>query len=112
SRSRVRNPKERVSAERDIPRGGAMDKTTEKIARYATSLSYEDLTPAALRATKKLLVDTIGCAIGAHDSEPARIARRVAAGKSSARPARVWCSGERSSIEAAAFANGVMVRYL
>lgn len=89
-----------------------MDKTTEKIARYATSLSYEDLTPAALRATKKLLVDTIGCAIGAHDSEPARIARRVAAGKSSARPARVWCSGERSSIEAAAFANGVMVRYL
>ena len=89
-----------------------MDKTTEKLASYATGVRYEDLTPAAVRATEKLLIDSIGCAIGGYDSEPARIARRVAERSSSLPPARVWGSGSRSSIEAAAFANGVMVRYL
>jgi 2-methylcitrate dehydratase len=89
-----------------------MDKTTEKLASYATSLRYENLTPEAVRVTEKLLLDTIGCAIGGYRSEPARIARRLAARASSVPPARVWGSGEPSSVEAAAFANGVMVRYL
>ena len=89
-----------------------MDKTTEKLASYATSLRYEDLTPQAVHVTEKLLLDTIGCAIGGYHSEPGRIARRLATRSSSVPPARVWGSGELSSIEAAAFANGVIVRYL
>jgi len=89
-----------------------LDKTTEKLASYATSLRYEDLTPQAVHVTEKLLVDTIGCAIGGYHSEPGRIARRLATRSSSVPPARVWGSGELSSIEAAAFANGVIVRYL
>ena len=89
-----------------------MDQTTAKLANYATSLSYEDLTPEALRMTGKLLLDTVGCAIGGYHSEPARIARRVASRKSGHPPVRVWGSGEMSSMDAAAFANGVMVRYL
>jgi 2-methylcitrate dehydratase len=89
-----------------------VDKMTKTIARFATSLRYEDLTPDAVRATEKLLLDTFGCAIGAYDSEPAQIARRLAARVSSDPPSRVWGSGELSSVEAAAFANGVMVRYL
>jgi len=89
-----------------------MDQTTAKLADYATSLRYEDLTPEALRMTGKLLLDTIGCAIGGYHSEPARIARRVASRKSGHPPVRVWGSGEMSSTGAAAFANGVMVRYL
>jgi 2-methylcitrate dehydratase len=89
-----------------------VDRTTEKLVRYATTLRYEDVTPAAVRMTEKLLIDSIGCAIGGYHSEPARIARRVAARAASVPPARVWGSGETSSIEAAAFANGVMVRYL
>jgi len=89
-----------------------LDKFTASLADYAGSLAYEDLTPAAIHATKRLLVDTFACAIGAYDSEPASIARRVAARQSSVPPARVWGSGAASSVEAAAFANGVMVRYL
>jgi 2-methylcitrate dehydratase len=89
-----------------------LDKTTEKIASYATSLRYQDLTPEAVRVTEKLLLDTLGCAIGGYHSEPARIARRLAARVSSTPPASVWGSGESSSVDAAAFANGVMVRYL
>ena len=89
-----------------------MDRTTAKLADYATSLRYEDLTAEALRMTGKLLLDTIGCAIGGYHSEPARIARRVASRKSGHPPVRVWGSEEMSSMDAAAFANGVMVRYL
>ena len=89
-----------------------MDKITEKLASYATTLRYENLTPNAVRVTGKLLLDTLGCAIGGYRSEPAQIARRLAARSSSVPPARVLGTGELTSIEAAAFANGVMVRYL
>ena len=89
-----------------------MDKITEKLADYATTLRYEQFTPNALRATKRLLLDTLGCAIGGYRSEPARIARRLAARSRSEPPARVLGSGELTSIEAAAFANCVMARYL
>ncbi|HEX2829130.1 MAG TPA: MmgE/PrpD family protein [Burkholderiales bacterium] len=89
-----------------------MDRTTAHLAEYATGLRYEHLTTDAVRATETLLLDSIGCAIGGYHSEPARIARRIAARASSTPPATVWGSGASSSVEAAAFANGVMVRYL
>ena len=89
-----------------------MDKTTEKLAGFATSLRYEDLSPETVRITGKLLIDTLGCAIGGYRSEPSRIARRLAAKETSVPPARVLGSGALTSIEAATFANSVMVRYL
>ena len=89
-----------------------MDKTTEKLATYVTSLRYEDLPPTAVRATQKLLLDTLGCAAGGYRSEPSLIARRLAARSSSEPPAHVWGTGQLTSVEAAAFANGVMARYL
>lgn len=85
---------------------------TARLAGYATSLRYEDLTEDAIHAVEKILVDTIACAVGAYDTEPARIARRLATRANSVPPAQVWGSGALSSMEAAAFANGVMIRYL
>ena len=89
-----------------------MDKTTETLARYVTSLSYENVTPAAIHETKKRLIDSFGCAIGGYHSEPAQIARRLAATSNGVPPARVLGSGDLTSMEMAAFANSVMVRYL
>lgn len=89
-----------------------MDKTTEKLARYVTGLRYEDLSPAALHMTKKLLLDALACAIGGYRSEPSRIACRLAAQASGLPPARVLGSGALTSMEAATFANSVMLRYL
>ena len=89
-----------------------MDKTTHTLASYAARLTFEDLTPAAVRETKRRLIDSIGCAIGGYSSEPAAIARELA-GATSGRPAaRVLGSGAATSMEMAAFANAVMVRYL
>ena len=89
-----------------------MDRITEKLAGYATALRYAQLTPNALRATQRLVLDTLGCAVGGFKSEPAAIARRLAARASGKPPARVLGTGELTSIEAATFANCVMARYL
>ena len=55
-----------------------MDRTTETLARYATSLRYADLGAPTVQAAKRHLIDSLGCAIGGYGSEPAVIARRVA----------------------------------
>jgi 2-methylcitrate dehydratase len=89
-----------------------MDKTTETIARYVTALCYEDLTPGALHMAKKLLIDAIACAVGGYRGEPSAIARRLATQVSGTPPARVLGSGALTSMEAATFANSIMVRYL
>ncbi len=89
-----------------------MDKTTEKYASYAASLSYGDLTPGAIHAVKRSVVDSIGCVFGAFNAEPAKAVRRLASQVSASRPATVIGTRVKSSPEWAGFANGVMIRYL
>ncbi len=84
----------------------------EQLAAYASSLRYEDLPAEVVRQAKRLIVDTVGCALGGYASEPATIARDLAATVTSTRPATVMVSGQRTSPDLAAFANGVMIRYL
>ena len=89
-----------------------MDNTTSTLAGFVAGLTYEQLTPAAIGAIKNRLIDSIGCAIGGYSSEPAAIARRVAAESSGKPSARIFGTGAATSMEMAAFANAVMVRYL
>jgi 2-methylcitrate dehydratase len=84
----------------------------EILAQYATTLKYEDLPPEVVRLAKRVIIDTLGCAIGGYSAEPSQIAVRLAAGVSAANAATVICSGARTSPELAVFANGVMMRYL
>src|SRR6185295_13042723 len=89
-----------------------MDKTTATLASYAARLTFDDLTPAAVHQLKKRLVDSIACAMGGYVSEPAAIARELAAATSGRPAARVLGAGTATSMEMATFANAVMVRYL
>ena len=89
-----------------------MDRTADLLADYASSLTYEDLTPEAAHHVRRRLLDSLGCALGAYNSEPARIARKLAGQISHSQPARVIGSGQATSPDMAAFANTVMVRYL
>src|SRR5438552_880338 len=85
----------------------------ERFADYAATLRYEDLTPEAIHEAKRRLLDSLGCAMGALHSEPAFIARDLARTvTSNTHPATVIGTGQRSSPELAAFANGVLFRYL
>ena len=89
-----------------------MDRTTQKLAGYIASLTWEDLPASTVHEAKRRLIDSIGCAIGGYPSEPARIARALAAEASSTPSARILGSGASTSIEMAAFANTCAIRYL
>jgi hypothetical protein len=87
-------------------------KIAETLARYATSLIYEDLPPEVVRVAKRIIIDSIGCGIGAFSAKTSQIANKLAAGVSAVRGATVMCSGVKTSPELAVFANGTMIRYL
>ena len=89
-----------------------MDHTTELISSYATSLSYSDLTPEAIHATKRSIIDNLGCAMGGYLAEPSKIARRLAGLVSSELPSRILGTAQRSSSDMAAFVNTAMATYL
>jgi 2-methylcitrate dehydratase len=89
-----------------------MTTLAETLAAYAANLKFEALPTAVVRQVKRTTIDTLGCAFGGYDSEPAKIARELAALVGSSKPATVLGSGQRTSVELAAFANDVAVRYL
>src|SRR5262245_54303594 len=95
-----------------IRTGHPMQTLAERLATYATTLKHEDLPAEVVHRTKRIVMDTLGCAIGGYDSEPARMARDLAALVTSSRPATILCGGQKTSMDLAVFANGVAIRYL
>jgi len=89
-----------------------MDSMIEQLAEYAVGLRYKDLTPEAVHECKRRLIDTLGCLAGGFGARPSVIARTLARRGRGEPPARILGTQERSTPELAAFANGVMMRYL
>jgi len=89
-----------------------MDATTEHLSDYTHRLSYADLPPEAIHQVKRTLIDTLGCAAGAFDGEPAVIAMRMASRIKGEPSSRILGSSQKTSTDFAAFANTVLVRYL
>ena len=89
-----------------------MSTIVEQLSSYAATLRYEDLPPEVVEQAKRLIVDTIGCALGGFHSEPASIARDIAGTVTSSEPATIMVSGRQTSPDLATFANGVAIRYL
>ena len=89
-----------------------MDASVALIAEYAHALRFADLPAAVVHQCKRCVVDTFGVALGAFDANPAvpraswRSVRAITAG------ARILGTAHRTLPELAAFANGVMARYL
>ena len=84
----------------------------ERLSAYSRSLRYQDLPADVVHQAKRMIIDSIGCALGGYGGEPSSIARSIAATVTSSRPATVIGSGQTSSPDLACFANGVMLRYL
>ncbi|MFH1517810.1 MAG: MmgE/PrpD family protein, partial [Pseudomonadota bacterium] len=89
-----------------------MDRIVDSMASYAVNLSYADLPKEVVARAKHLILDAVGCALGAFPSPPATIARAVAAGVKSDTPATIMVGGQKTSPDLAAFVNGSMIRYL
>ena len=84
----------------------------EMLARYATELKYEDLPEDIVRTAKRTILDTFGCAFGGYNAGPSQIAIKLASDVTAKQAATVLCNGIKTSPDLAAFANGVMIRYL
>jgi 2-methylcitrate dehydratase len=89
-----------------------MDQTTVRIRDYACGLTYEDLPQDVVHQVKRTLIDTLGCAMGGFEAQPSVIARRLAQHMTGDMASRIIGTTGSSSPDMAAFANGVMVRYL
>ena len=82
-----------------------------RLARYAVELDPEDLPEHVTACVRRRFLDSLACAVGAYDSPP--VAAAVAVGRAVPVPAStILGTGLRTTPDLAAFANGVMVRFL
>ena len=90
-----------------------MPALTESIAAFVAGICYADMPREDVRAVKRLVLDTLGCALGAADCAPARMLqpwlRPPANGGDSA---TLIGSGRTVSLDSAILHNGAQVRYL
>jgi len=90
-----------------------MDLTTTRLVDFALSSMHDDLSQATVIACKKSLLDSFGCAIaGFHTPLTQKVIKLSSLYSHSKTHAGIWGTNTRSSIEMAAFANGVMLRVL
>jgi len=89
-----------------------MPNIAEQLAHYAANLHYRDLPPETAHLAKRVMIDTLACALGGYHSKPSQIARDMAATVTSTQPCTVIGSVQNTSPDLATFANGVMIRYL
>ena len=88
------------------------DATTERLVAYTEKARYDALPAETIHQTKLRLIDTFASAMGAFDEPLSEMARKVASRTRGDVEATVWGTKLRTTPEAAAFANGVMVRLL
>ena len=88
-----------------------MDKLTGQIATFANGLKFDDLGDDIAHAATQRLIDALGCAVGAHDCQPAEIGRRLAAGQTAGKFAgRTLFKDVTLPVEIAGFINATMIR--
>lgn len=89
-----------------------MDATTERLVDFAMQAEFKALPALSVHECKRRLIDTFGCAVGAYEEPLSRSARAIARHYSGTPNASVWGSALQTAPEVAAFANGVMLRFL
>jgi len=89
-----------------------MTKTlAHQLADYACSLKFEHLLKEVVHEVKRRLVDSFGCAIGAWNEEPCKIAREVASEFSARNGSTIIGTNHQAPPDWAAFATGCCIRY-
>lgn len=85
----------------------------EQLAAFVLRASFEEISGQALERWKLHLLDSLGCALGALDSEPTRAVRRQAEafGAGQSGPCTL-IGGGKCSPDRATLVNGALVRYL
>lgn len=84
----------------------------EQFADYTLSLQRDDIPPDALDLAKWIVFDSIGAGLGGYQRDLGQKAARYASAIMPGNQATLLGSGERVSLEGAAFANAVMIKIL
>ena len=89
-----------------------MPALAERIAQLAKQTGFESLSDRTVHEAKRRVLDSIGTALGAWDSRPARVTRTIASQVALEGGASLLGSTHRTTPELATFSNGALVRYL
>src|SRR5262245_9969712 len=84
----------------------------EAMAALVHSVRFEDLSAEVVSAVTARILDTLGCAFGAVESDVGRAVRRMAVDCGGAAQATLIGTGEKTSAPLATFVNGSLLRYL
>lgn len=105
-----------VADSADLSPTGSVDAIADNVIRaiadFTTRVTFDDLTPTALRAAKRCLIDAVGCAVGAQRTDVIAKLRVVASTATSTRPAALIGGGAPTTPDMAAFVNGSAIRCL
>jgi len=83
----------------------------EQLADYVHSITYKAVPENVVHETKKRIVDSLGCAIGAFNEDPVKISRKVASAARDSQGSTLFGTSKKTTPDLAAFVNGIMVRY-
>ena len=89
-----------------------MSSVAQTIAEQASKARFEDLSPEVVHEVKRRILDSIGTALGAWTSRPAKVTRATAMGVAIKGGASILGSNSRTTPDLAVFTNGALVRYL
>lgn len=85
---------------------------TTALAGFVAEARFEDMPAAAVHEAKRLLLDSIGCALAGLTSAKGRLALRLAQRLGGAAESVIWGARGRVSVTNAAFANGELINAL
>ncbi len=85
---------------------------TAVLARWAATLRFEQIPPAAVHHAKRLLLDAIGCALGGYRQADVQICLSVLEETAARGPATLIGSARKVDPISAALANALMIRVL
>lgn len=88
-----------------------LNQVTQKLARSITMIGYNDLPEQTVKKVKLALLDSIGCALGGHVTDRAKIALELI-DEWGGNPKASIIGGHRTSYGLAAFANGELINAL
>lgn len=87
-----------------------MDFNTKQLIELANNTTYDSLSARTVHECKRRIIDSVACAIGSF-SHPLSVSMRALAANYQGNPAvGIWGAGLNTSVDMAAFVNGVMVR--
>lgn len=85
-----------------------MKEYTKELMRYVLQVRFEDLPPQAVELAKRHFLDCVGAALAEAAEPRSGIVRRYFQGIGSQGNCRVIGTGQRLTVENAAFANGIL----